>query len=164
MCLATDSIIHYVEKLRNEDFPDIYWKEIELSKPKNEDYDIGEGMNLIFTLPSYNLAYPNVQYESDSLKQKPTLMTVSDSYFWGMFGNGIITRSFSTTHFWYYNKEIFGINGAPVLNVADINLSDEINKHDVIMLMATEANLADFGWGFIDNVYELLKFQANIKK
>jgi hypothetical protein len=50
------------------------------------------------------------------------------------------------------------------LNVADINLSDEINKHDVIMLMATEANLADFGWGFIDNVYELLKFQANIKK
>jgi len=156
MCIAADSIIRYIEKKRKIDMPNLFWNAVELSQPKEVDYDIADGMNLLFKLKSFNMAYPNIQFESDSNKTKPSVLVISDSFYWGMFNFGI-TNAFTNSHFWYYNKEIYPDSYQSPLVTSKINLKNEISRHDVIIIMATEPNLTNLGWGFIENAYNLFK-------
>lgn len=157
MCLAADSIVRFIEKARNIDMPNLYWNDVEMADPKETDYDIADGMNILLTLKSFKMAYPHIQFQSDSGKTKPSVLVISDSFYWGMFGSGIITKSFSDNHFWFYNKEVYPSNNQSLLETSQLNLKEEIAKHDVIIIMATEATLPGFGWGFIENTYDLFK-------
>ncbi|MCE7954045.1 MAG: hypothetical protein DYH00_00090 [Bacteroidetes bacterium CHB6] len=154
MCLAADSIISYIEKLRNIHIPHLKWDSISIEQPKESDYDIGDGMNLMHRLKSYNMAYPKVYFENDIGKTKPSVLVISDSYYWGMFNLGISENAFRDSHFWYYNYEVYPDSYKSPLIASAVNLKDEIRKRDVIIIMATEANLSKFGWGFIDRAYE----------
>ena len=161
MCIAADSIVHYIEKMRNIDMPNLHWKDVDLEDPKETDYDIADGMNLKFKLKSFKMAYPHIQFESDSGKSKPSVLVISDSFYWGMFGSGIITRSFSSNHFWFYNQQVYTAGNDSQSETSQLNLKEEIDKHDVIIIMATEATLPGFGWGFIENTYNLFKGVKN---
>jgi hypothetical protein len=132
----------------------IYWEKVELEVPKNEDYDIAGGMNLLFNLKSFKMGYPQIKFEKDTSKIKPNLLVVSDSYYWGMFNFGI-SSVFNESHFWYYNKEIYPDTYSKPLTTDQIDLRKEINKHDVIIVMSTQATMTDLGWGFIEKAYEL---------
>lgn len=160
MTLAADSIIHYIEKIRSIDMPNLYWDKIEMSQPKETDYDIADGMNIKFLLRSFDMAYPQIHYESDSGKTKPSVLVISDSYYWGMFNAGI-SNVFSNSHFWFYNKQIFPDSYESPKETSEINLKDEIDKHDVIIILGTEATLPNFGWGFIENVYDNFKGKSH---
>jgi hypothetical protein len=152
--LAADSLLHRIEKLRNIDLAGLFWKDIELDYPKESDYDIADGMNLLFKLKSAKMAYPHYQFESNSGKAKPALLVVADSYYWGMYNIGI-SNAFSISHFWFYNKQIYPESNSSQLETNQINLKEEIEKHDIIVLLATESNLPNLGWGFIENTYDL---------
>lgn len=156
MCLAADSIIHHIEKLRKIDVPDIYWNTIDFDLPRIGDYDVADGMNLFFKLKSFEMAYPQIQFESDSGKTKPSVLVVSDSFYWGLFNFGI-SNAFSNSHFWFYNNTIYPDSYTSTITTEQINLKEEIAKHDVIIIMATEATLPNLGWGFIENTYEAFK-------
>ena len=157
MCLAADSMVRYIEKVRNIDVPNFYWNKVDLDDPKETDYDIADGMNIIFKLKTFKMAYPQIQYESDSGKAKVSVLVIADSYYWGMFGLAIITRSFSSSQFWYYNQEVYTAGEDSQSETSRLNLKDEIAKHDVIIILATDSNLPGFGWGFIENTYNLFK-------
>ncbi len=155
-CLAADSIIRYIEKIRKIDMPNLYWEEIELSQPRETDYDIGEGMNILFRLRSFDMAYPGIHIQSDTGKTRPSVLVVSDSYYWEMFNFGI-TRAFENSKFWFYNKEIYPDSYQSPKETDQIDLKQEIEQHDVFIIMGTEATLSRFGWGFITNLYEHFK-------
>jgi hypothetical protein len=148
-CLVADSIIKYIEKLRNIDIPNIYWNDISVEPAKNDDIDIEDGMNLLFNLRKEKMAYPKIQFESDANKIKPSVLVIGDSYYWGMFGFGI-SNSFSTSNFWYYYSQIYSGSDNSFRESSQVDLMDEIAKHDVIIILGTEATLREFGWGFIE--------------
>jgi hypothetical protein len=156
MCLVTDSLIHYIEKIRKIDIPNLFWNGFEWADAKEGDYDIADGMNLMFKLKSFKMAYPSVQIQSDSGKTKPSVLVVSDSFYWGLFNLGI-SNAFSNSHFWFYNQQIYPDSYQSLKVTSQVNLREEIDKHDVIILMATEASLPNLGWGFIENMYNLFK-------
>ena len=156
MCLAADSIIRYIEKMRKIDMNNLYWKKVDIENPKDEDYDIANGMNLIFKLKSFKMGYPQIKFENVKSKVKPNLLVVSDSYYWGMFNFGI-SNVFNKSHFWYYNKEVYPETFSKPLFTRDIDLKKEINDHDVIIIMSTQATMTDLGWGFIEKLYQTLK-------
>ena len=156
MCIATDSMIRYIENIRKIDIPNAYWNEVDLDQPRTDDYDIAGGMNILFKLRSFEMAYPQIQFESDSGKTKPSLLVVSDSFYWGIFCFGI-SNAFSNNHFWFYNNDIYPDSYTSTLTTQQINLKEEIAKHDIIIIMATEATLPNLGWGFIENTYAALK-------
>ena len=156
MCLAADSIIRYIEKMRNIDMNNLYWKKVDIENPKDEDYDIANGMNLIFKLKSFKMGYPQIKFENVKSKVKPNLLVISDSYYWGMFNFGI-SNVFNKSHFWYYNKEVYPETFSKPLFTRDIDLKKEINDHDVIIIMSTQATITDLGWGFIEKLYQTLK-------
>jgi len=159
MCIAADSIIKYIEKTRNIHMPHIYWNKVNIDNPKETDYDIADGMNLKFKLKSFKMAYPQVQIESDSGKTKPSVIVISDSFYWGMFNFGI-GNTFKNSHFWYYNKQIYPDSYQSPLETSQVDLRQQIASNDVIILMATEATLPKLGWGFIDKAYQM--FRGNV--
>jgi hypothetical protein len=158
--LATDSIIKYIEKKRNIQMPHLYWKEVEMDFSRDQDDDAAKAMNLLFNLPTEKLAYPKVLFESDKNKTKPNVLAVTDSYYWGPYSMGI-SKAFGLSHFWFYYREAYPESFTKESDPTTFNLKDEIDKHDVFILMATEATLDKLGWHFIENVYDLFRMYDN---
>ncbi len=151
-CLAADSIIRYMEAIQGIDMPNLYWNSVEMHLPQKGDSDLGDGLNILFNPSSKQLAYPNVQVESDSGKVKPNVLVVSDSFYWLMYNFGI-ANAFATNHFWYYNNQVYPDSFQASVDVSKLDLAAEIDKHDIFMVMATEATIPNLGWGFIENLY-----------
>ena len=153
VCLVADSLLKTIEKYQHLDVPDFVWKGIEIQESHDGDYDIGDGMNLLFQLPSYPMAYPKFSIETKPNQVKLSFLMIADSYYWDMYHMGF-REALGNNHFWFYNREVYPNDGiAP--NPADLNLAEEIKNHDIIVIMATEATLPKIGWGFIQNLYQL---------
>lgn len=157
MCLALDSIVHRLEKLRNVNLTEIHWDKVNLDLPGNIDNDIALGMNVLFTPRTDSMAYPEIIIKEEDVAVRPSAVVIGDSFYWDMFN--LTPRVFNENHhFWYYNREVFPNQSGTPLKVENLNLLDEINQHDVFIIMSTEANLSRLGWGFIDNAYSMLKY------
>ena len=152
--LVLDSLIHYVEKKRNVDMPGIVWEGVEMSDSlRSPDDDIGLGMNLTWPLQGYAMAYPKYHFEDTTGKANVKLMTISDSFFWTMFDINLSPSPFNGVEFYYYNKEVYHTDGRD-MSIADIETTmDDVQGHDVVMIMGTEATMFGFGWGFIDDAF-----------
>ncbi len=157
MCLAADSMVKYIEQIRQIDLPNLYWDKVDVDDPKGGDYDVANGMNLKFKLKSFKMGYPRIQFESKEGKDNVSVLVISDSFYSAMFEGDIITKSFSNNQFWFYNKQAFTNGQETEATTNQLNLKEEIAKNDVIIIMATEARLPDFGWGFIEETYNLFK-------
>ncbi len=152
--LVADSIYKYIEYVHNTDYRDYYLKKIETSfNCRNDDYDAGNSLNMIFQLPTYKMAYP--QYKNSDPENKPLLkmLTVADSYFWQIWSSGIFNNDIAETEYWYYNQEIFPKKEGVSDRVDDKNFSETIEKQDVILILSNDANLKGIGWGFIEKLY-----------
>ncbi len=154
--LVEDSIIRYIEKLRNIDMPNAFYDKVDFEYPKNTDRDISDGMNLLFNFKSPMMAYPLVKYQNDSAKTRPSVLVISDSFYWGIFSSGI-SAAFDKTQFWYYNKEVIQDGSNKPLAPFELNLREEIKKYDVVIILSTDANLPAMGWGFIENLYDMFQ-------
>jgi len=158
MCIAADSILRYIEKMNNIEMPRFYWENIKLSQPLFEDDDIFRAMNLLFQYRTFDMAYPELRLEldADSTKSKPSLMVVADSFYWGIYNMGW-SNLFTDDHFWYYNKTIYPEDTyMHPYTTEDIDMQEEIMKHDIIIILCTHGNMHSFGWGFIENCYDAL--------
>ncbi len=155
MALAADSMFHELEYLRHIDLPDIVWKGIKMSKKlRNTDRDIELGMNLIFKLPNHPMPYP--QLEVDTLgKTRPRALVIADSYYWQIYSAHIPQQVFREQEFWFYNKQINPKRKDGVAWTNEVNLSDELQKKDIVILLCTEPVLKRLFWGFIDDAYDV---------
>lgn len=157
VALATDSLIHYLEKERGIDMVDFTWNGFDLPDTlRGADYDIGDGMNLLFNIPHYPMAYPRTKFSKYDDKVRPNAIVVADSYYWNIFGKGYSSRLFNDNNFWYYNKEVHNPEWPAPRKTEELDMLEELSKADVIVVMATEANLSRFPYGFIDRAYETL--------
>ncbi|MCD6354394.1 MAG: hypothetical protein J7L95_02490, partial [Prolixibacteraceae bacterium] len=149
MLLATDSLIKKIEKLRHEDLPDLRIGDYRVTrKLERMDYDIADGMNLLFQLPSEPMCYPETEWESAAGKKQPGTIVVGDSFYWSMFQLGIWAKSFSPGGFWFYNRQVYPESFEEPLKVKEVNMTEAIDSNDLFILLVTEANLPKFPWGF----------------
>ena len=154
-CLAADSITCYLEQLRNIEMQHLYWEKIEVKRPNKMDRDISESMNLLFPPKSFDMGYPVVQYGTDEGKTKPSLIAITDSFYWSIYSLGW-GNLFTNNQFWYYYREIRKADSPDLLTVEQINLSEEIMNNDIFIILGTDANLPNLGWGFIEDAYKVL--------
>ncbi len=168
--LAADSIINYIEKLRNIDMPNLSYDTIDMKEPFSHDYDIGDGINLFIKLKGPQMAYPRISTEDAKNKTKPNVLVISDSFFWNMYYFGI-GNSFNISHLWFYNKDVYPESHTTKTLVKHLDLQAEINKHDVFIIMATESNLERIGWGSLKNfenvfngTWSKIKFKKDVRQ
>ncbi len=152
--LAADSLIHHIEKISGKDLPEIVLDGVtESSKNKNGDYDIGEGLNIIFQTPTYPMGYPQFHIEEENKNTTRTLF-VADSYYWGMFGQGFAKTIFNDGEFWFYNNQIYPQSAEQYVLVETIDIITKVEENEVVVLMSTDANLYSFAFGFIERLYD----------
>jgi len=154
--LAADSLIKTIENLKKIDMPNMYFDKVTMQQPKDVDYDIADGMNLLFKFKSFDVAYPEMKIENAKGKTKPKVLVISDSFYWGMYNLGI-ANCFTNDHFWYYNNQVYPESSTQELLVENLDLKAELNNHEVFVIMATEATLSKISWGFTEEVEKLFK-------
>ncbi len=157
-CLAVDTIIKHIEKLHQCDMPAIVWNTVDVvDTSRSRDADVLKSMNL-YSNPEQNmkLAYPNIVFEDDSIKNRTRVLTISDSYWYGPVYMGVGQNCFAGGQFWYYYNKVIPspIQGQKV-EVWEMDLKKEIESNQVIMLLYSDGNLGAFGNNFIPDVYEL---------
>ena len=154
--LAFDSIAKYVGAIRDVQLPKMKIGKFETPDTvRGTDDDVEKGMNLLFDIADLKMGYPALSFVEQDTDTKLKVITVADSYYWGVFGQGISGRIFKDEQFWYYNKEIHSSSLPQSMLVEEINIRQEVEKRDLIVLLFTDSNLPNFAYGFIDQLYNL---------
>ncbi len=164
MPFVIDTLVSYLEYLRNADFPDYNIEKLYFSDTVSADYDIGKTINLLFRLPHPPMPYPKFSFSSQPEKQKPMVLAVADSYYWNIFNTTVPSNIFANEAFWYFNAKVYPDFYYGEKWVKDLDLKAEIEKQDIIILSVTERFLYKFGWNFIEEVYDLYtpQYSGNI--
>lgn len=152
MALAGDSIMKYLAGITGKDLVKYEIKPGRLTKKvEQSDADVEDGMNLWWPLERLPMMYPDLSFQPG--KDKIRTSVIADSYFWGLYDHGFISRTSDSSAFWYYFQEVYPGGRS----MSSVNLRDALEKQDVVILLATDATLPRLGWGFIDAAYELYK-------
>lgn len=157
--LALDSLNKYIGLHLGRKLSKIKILSNVLSKyPEGEDYDLGYLLNIFTKLETNKICNPKFTWTSESVKIKPKVVVISDSYFNGIFSKGVFQNAFDLGGFWYYNKEIKTTSLEKVDSLtSSLNLRSEIERNDIFIIMATESNLPKIGWGFLEEAVKLSK-------
>lgn len=155
--LAMDSLKNHIEKvsqlhLRHFQIDNVSFSDSLL----DPDNDVGESMNLFRNIPILPMPYASYHWIEDEKSIKPKALFIGDSYFWNIYYQGLTNNFFTDCKFWYYNQTVYP-EVEKERDVKKLDLMEEIKKQQVIVLMATECNVQDIGWGFIEQVYDLYK-------
>lgn len=176
--LAVDSLCRYIESIREIDMPDMTTHRIRITDSLiANDFDISNALNLLFPLPNPKLAYPEMSISAEG-KTKPSAIVVGDSYFWNIYGthrdslyfssthgkcysgdciykNGLASMLFSSGWFWYYSRQAYALCNYSSVAVDSLDFIDELQSKDLVILMLTDATLAEFSFGFVDKLYQI---------
>jgi len=132
--------------------PQMHFDSIYMSAELNTvDQDVGKGMNLLRDIKSYPMAYPLISYSKEEKKVK--LLSVADSYQWTMPLYDMSDNVFKKFNYIYYNKQLYVNIKSEPYNEDKINRAKLLLGHNVIMVLSTDANLAEFGWNFFEQSY-----------
>lgn len=148
--LAMDTIAKKIAQLKHIRLPSYRLTQLQWSDTLiRTDRDEGDLMNVFTPLPHYQMAQFTLAYYKDEKSTKPNLLAISDSYFSNIVATNMVDSLFSGWSYWNYNR------GTPSdKNEKEFHFKKEIEKRDVILLLATDASLAAFPFGFIDEAYE----------
>jgi len=174
--LVADSLFKNIEA--KSDFNIINYKIVEgVSTSKDyrfTDNDAGKTLNLLFNIPNDKVYYPKIIFIPDTLKHKPNVLLVGDSFTQGFYSfYPLFDSVFSKkSTFWYYFKN----QAWPKYfkDIARIDFNEKINETDIFIIVSTEQNLKKFGFGIIEELFHqffpekeinnsIAKIETNIK-
>ena len=158
--LAADSLVNYCMKLFGRDMNEFAWDKRNLplsTTMESVDDDIGLGMNLYSPIEVLPMAYPrvSVKVNVDSANKgiQPKVAVISDSYFFNLMQLPWAPEIFQSLNFYFYNKQLHKRPEGTMTNSDPLSQMKEIEKSNVVFVMATECNMDKLGWGFILNAY-----------
>lgn len=160
--LATDSIINYLNVNCNLITNKLIYKNniVVSDSLMDLDYDIAKSMNLfVDQLKSEPAAYPNYSY-TKTTNNKPPLLVIGDSFNFGLQKTEMQNEVFSDYKLLYYFKELIPYSSDREA-FKKLNIKDEIDNHQVIMMLFTEQNFVNYGCGFIEKALNIIDGKDN---
>lgn len=158
VALVADSLTHYLNQNGCYTPELTYTMKYEKDKTKiraSSDFDIGLGLNLMFSIPLDSMPYPEFNYihQTDCAKSAPLFL--ADSYYWMFIYEEISRNQFGNQWvFWNYGKEIWTqevMDKHKPCELINNKLSaSELYKYDAFILIISEGNLSKFGYGMLD--------------
>ncbi|MBR1775280.1 MAG: hypothetical protein IJ759_07135 [Bacteroidales bacterium] len=153
--LVVDSLVKYFDKI----YSDMPKFEVDYSvvdknvwSDENDNYD---NLNLIFHNKKQLLCHPKTEFISNGNNNRPTIITVADSYYWDVCWLRFGADYFQHSQYWYYNNDIYYSDSQEPRKTTDEGFSfdKEIKQADCYMMLFTEATLNGFDRGFVDSLY-----------
>uniref|UniRef100_UPI00321768FE alginate O-acetyltransferase AlgX-related protein n=1 Tax=uncultured Draconibacterium sp. TaxID=1573823 RepID=UPI00321768FE len=155
--IAADSLIKQVERISGRKLPNMIISDIrQQNYSQGTDNDIEWGMNLINSLPSQSLSYPTIDWDYTE-RDTINMLVVGDSFYWNWYHLGIGEKCFNKTSFWYYNNEVYPDSKQSSVKVKSIDRQSVIYNSDVVLLIASESNLVNMAWGFVNDAINILQ-------
>ena len=169
--LAADSLVNYCKRLFGKDMNEFGWNKNDLplsTTMESVDDDIGLGMNLYSPIDVLPMAYPRVGVNDKygvsfgNRGIQPKVAVISDSYFFNLMQLPWAPDIFSELNFYFYNKQLHHLPGGATTNTDVLSQMQDIEKSNLLFVMATECNMDKLGWGFISNAYKYFVMGENI--
>lgn len=154
--LFVDSLMKRLEYKSKLNLPKLHITSVNISNNLVDvDQDLGNTMNLIKPIQVEPMPYPTYSWEKDSSKAKIDALFVADSYLWNIYYQGLTVNLFSNITYNYYNTTIYNDRTPEPTGKVDVTKTKEvIEKHKAVIILLSEPNLQDLGWGFIDWAYD----------
>ena len=154
--LAGDSLIRYLERLKNIRMPHPVWTKIERTeKPRYSDDDLEKTLNLMYPISSETLSYPIVTYPEDCGMTKPKVIYVGDSFTLLWRDLGFMDHTNADYAIWLWFRLLCDRqNPNADIKVQDTDWIGAIGGADCIVIMYTSFNFPVFGNGFIEKAYD----------
>ena len=150
--LAVDSLTKVIEQLTQTDLPTMQITGIEYSDAiHNDDQDIEDGMNILYKIPKFQMAYPQLKFQNEG-KTKIPCVTIADSYYWQIYGSGLAGQFFEPAQFWYYFERCYSTGVSGDWPISGVDIRTELKKQKLVLLITTDANLSRFDYGFSEAV------------
>jgi hypothetical protein len=168
--LAADSLVRFCSNLLGKEMNEFYWNKENLplsTATESVDEDIGRGMNLLWPIEVLPMAYPrvgvNTKYGLDFGGRgiQPKIAVISDSYFFNMLQLPFTPDLFREVNLYYYNKQLHTWPQRTITTSDPLAEMQDIEKSDIVFVMATECNMDDIGWGFISTAYKYFVLGEN---
>ncbi|MBP1630511.1 MAG: sugar O-acetyltransferase precursor [Bacteroidetes bacterium] len=153
--LAVDSLIKYLDYKYDVSLPQIKIKSIKESRViSKSDDDVEQIMNLVSNIPDEKMPRLKIQIDSSN-KDNLRVLSMGDSYFFGLNEFGLMNRIFYDSEFWYYFKEVRSSKVNYFLVNEYDDLKKEIEKNKLILIVFTEGNLHTTPFEFCNELYSL---------
>lgn len=168
--LVADTLMRYLEDKMDISFTKFHSSEGYSTDTEFRftDNDIGEALNLIRDIKSWEVYYPTITFDIGTTQSKPDILTIGDSFaqsFWGFYP--IFDTIFgSNSQYWYYNQ-IVSWPDSLVYYYTPTTMLDykkEIESRKIVLLVTTEQNLNNFGFSFIDEAYSIYNPDSNYEQ
>jgi hypothetical protein len=106
------------------------------------DNDLLATMNILIPFLGDSLPYATLALQPSTSAVKPKLLSISDSYYWNIYGHPLVNDLFSRNDYWYYNSVRYPASHYPNISSSDTAfLKKDLLDHDFVMLMVSETNL-----------------------
>ncbi len=155
--LVADTLFKFVHQNHPSfHYPSIQPSNINFSETMYlRDDDIEKGMNLLFNIPDNKMAYADVKIEGDTMNVSSDFLIIADSYYFGIEGLLRDNTKLPSGNFWYYNKQVYPASYSEQVLVEDLDYKKELEKNQVVILLSTDMNLRKFGFGFMQQFYDV---------
>ena len=156
--ISADSLIKQVEGLSGRKLPNMIFSDIRKQNySQGTDNDIEWGMNLIKSLPSQTLSYPTIEWDDSGSETTTSMLVIGDSFYWNWYYLGLGEKCFHNTSFWYYNNEVYPDSKQSSVKVKSVDRQSVLHNSDIVLLIASETNLVNMAWGFVDDAIDILQ-------
>ena len=112
----------------------------------NSDVDLANDLNLFFPWEQQTNLFASIAVEPKGRKAK--LFVVGDSFYWNLYQlDAFYEVVDSSSHYWYYNNTDISFDSSR-RSVEEFDAHALVSESDLVVLIATEANLNSFPFGF----------------
>lgn len=155
--LAQDTLLKYCQSFLRTPMPFYERKGVEWSDTaRDADADFEDVMNLLFSLEQGRYAYPKIEMNQASARNKrPKVIVIGDSFIWQIKNMQKLKYIFSEdSQFWYYFKTSFPFSDEKAREIKDIDVVFELESADFVLLAGSLGTLGDFPFGVTDYYHD----------
>ena len=125
----------------------------ETDEARLTDADLRSLLNTTYPIGKETVGFPHLSFD-DTTGFRPRVLSISDSYYWSFYHLGIVRNCLHPdARFWFYHKTAFDNNMTKLGTAYTTDLEEELEHIDLLLLMATDANLENLGTGSIERLY-----------
>jgi hypothetical protein len=129
------------------------------------DGDQEKTLNLFMRLDNTLFAYPIYSREAKNPDPfRPKVITIGDSYYWGIIGSWQLLHIFSPdSKYLYYYNTVYPNNDDASYSIKDINVVEEISTADAFILINSSHNLVNFPYGFEQEIDSIIAHLESVE-
>lgn len=152
MGLCLDSITSYANRMSRDTLRQArVTGYFEADSTVGSDLDLANDLNLLWEWKRKPNLFPKIEVTKQGRKAK--IFAMGDSFYWNLYQlDDFYEVADSGSHYWYYNNTDITFESART-PVEEFNSRELIAQSDIVVLIATEANLNTFPFEFVTEFF-----------